>query len=105
LLAATLYQGNPYTEMFYVLIGFIYMTTSFQKERFGDHIITEGEVWAHKTRLTLPLCIEVPPPNQESVLGILILPLSPIFYWILEMFHLFFFLLQISELFIYNIKH
>jgi hypothetical protein len=90
LLAATLYQGNPYTEMFYVLIRFIYMATSFQKERFGP--------------ITLPLCIEVPPPNQESVLRILILPLSPIFYWILEMFHLFFFLLQISEFFIYNIK-
>ena len=42
-----------------------------------------GEVWAHKTSLTLPLFIDVPVQNQESerscilyVKGVSILPLS-----------------------------
>ena len=53
------------------------MTTSFH---------SEGEVWADKTSLTLPLFIEVSVPRQESerscvcVLGASILPLSMIYF-------------------------
>jgi len=50
-----------------------------------DHIISlRGGVWAHKTSLSPPLCIEVPVQRQESkqlcicVFGISILPLSTI---------------------------
>ena len=51
-----------------------------------DRIISiRGEVWAHKTGLTLLLLIEVPVLSQESerpfigVLGVSILPVSTIF--------------------------
>jgi hypothetical protein len=54
-----------------------------------DRIISlKGELWAHKTSLTLPLFIEVPVPGQESerlvlcVLDVSILPLSTI--WIFD---------------------
>ena len=50
-----------------------------------DHIISlRGEVWAHKTSLTLPLVTEVPVPSQESELSYIrvfmvsIFPLSTI---------------------------
>jgi hypothetical protein len=51
-----------------------------------------GKVWAHQTSLTPSLFIEVPVPSQESersricVLGVSILPVSEIFYWVWEMF-------------------
>jgi hypothetical protein len=51
-----------------------------------------GEVYAHETCLIPPLFIEVPVPSQESemscicVFEVLILNLSTIFVWILELF-------------------
>ena len=52
------------------LFAWLYMRAGIILTR-GRHLYDlmsslRGEVWAHKTSLTLPLCIEVPVPSQES---------------------------------------
>ena len=43
-------------------------------------ITLRGEIWVHKNRLTQPIfLIEMSVPNQESVFGVSILPLSKIY--------------------------
>ena len=44
----------------------IFIGLAFYSHLYGCIMSTRGEIWAHKTRLTLSLLIESPVPNQQS---------------------------------------
>jgi hypothetical protein len=62
----------PVSQRKFIICGYSSLQKSLNillacRKHLHDCIISlRGEVWAHKTNLTLPLFIEVPVPRQES---------------------------------------
>ena len=85
-----MYNAQDYRVLYITLFARLYVTIVISPtcgKHLHDRIISlrggRGG-WSYKTNLTLPLCIKVPVPSQESeqscicVLGLSILPLSTI---------------------------